>query len=120
MKLELLLKGEVPAKKNSRVFNTRTHRSFPSSRYLNWHKQAVLDIKQQAKGQTFERCYISLIFCHGDKRRRDSDNGVSSVFDTLVDAGVIPDDNWNVIIRHEVSNIYEKNNAKCIITITGV
>ena len=120
MKLDLRLEGEVPAKKNSRVFNTRTHRSFPSSRYLNWHKQAVLDIKQQAKGKTFERCYISLIFCHGDKRRRDSDNGVSSVFDTLVDAGVIPDDNWNVITRHEVSNLYEKNNACCVITIREV
>lgn len=116
--IEITLTGEVPAKKNSRIFNTKTHHSFPSKRYTEWHDLAVLQVRNQARGvKPIEKCVIKLLFIHGDLRRRDSDNGTSSVFDLLVDCNVLADDKWQVIKKYSVENDYEKNNARCEIKI---
>lgn len=42
---------------------------------------------------------LYLEFTHGDRVRRDSDNGVSSILDLLVDCGILPDDNWMVVSK---------------------
>lgn len=108
------IKGEVPSKKNSRI-NTRSGRSFPNKKYVEWHKNAISQIPVT---ETFcEPVYIKLCFYHGDNRRRDSDNGVSSVFDTLVDANVIPDDRWQIVKKHEVENDIDKENPRVEVTI---
>ena len=113
----IIIPGEVPAKKNSRVNDTRTGRSFPSKRYNAWNELAILYCRgKKAK----EPVRIDLTFYHGDKRRRDSDNGTTSVFDTLVDAGVITDDRWAVIPHYSVSNLYDKNNPRVEIKITSI
>lgn len=115
------LEGETPAKKNSRIINTKTGRSFPSKKYSDWHKSAVLEIKTQnifnLKEPINRPVRVDLIFTHGDKRRRDSDNGCSSILDTLVDAGVLLDDCYTIVEEINIKNLYEKNNASCIIKI---
>lgn len=113
---------ETPAKKNSRIINTKTGRSFPSKKYTEWHNQALTEIKSQMaqyslKAPISERVEIDLRFIHGDKRRRDSDNGVSSIFDLLVDAGILSDDNYNIIVKHTAYNYYKKNEPSCLIRI---
>ena len=90
---------EVPSKKNSKIMNTKTHRMFPSERYRAWHE------------------YAALMLCHGDNIRRDSDNGVSSIFDTLVDFKALEDDRWQIVRNHHVFNTYEKSNPWCKIFI---
>ena len=65
-------------------------------------------------------CYpvsITLSFYHGDLRRRDSDNGTSSILDMLVDCEIIKDDNWEIVRIINVYNYYDKNNARCEIDI---
>lgn len=115
------LEGETPAKKNSRIINTKTGRSFPSKKYSDWHKSAVLEIKTQnifnLKEPINRPVRVDLIFTHGDNRRRDSDNGCSSILDTLVDAGVLLDDCYTIVEEINIKNLYEKNNASCIIKI---
>ena len=118
--IEITLSGEVPAKKNSRV-NTRSGRSFPSRRYVSWHERAALEATAQAAGRTVEKpCEISLTFVHGDLRRRDGDNGVSSVFDLLVDCGIIRDDNWRCVRAFSVRNFYQKSRPRCEISIREI
>lgn len=119
--ISITLLGEVPAKKNSRV-NTRSGRSFPSRRHALWHTQAALSARAQTVGQpTVEYpCEISLVFVHSDLRRRDSDNGVSSVFDLLVDCGILKDDSWQFVKGFTVFNQYQKGSPRCEIIIRKV
>mgnify|MGYP003294294710 CR=1 FL=1 len=110
------LYGEVPSKKNSRV-NIRNGRSFPNKRYQAWHRKSLFELKSITENFA-EPVYIKLHFYHQDNRRRDSDNGVSSVFDTLVDARIIQDDRWQIILGYEVKNDLDKKNPRVTITIT--
>ena len=88
----LTILGRIPSKKNSRI-NTRSGRSFPSSKYTAWHKDASLQIlktkKQTQKG-------FVLTFYMPDNRRCDLTNKAESVMDLLVDNDILQDDCWQV------------------------
>lgn len=110
--------GETPAKKNSRI-TLKNGMTIPSKRYQDWHKVALSEILQQAE-EPVPIDYpvkITLIFTHGDLRRRDSDNGCSSILDLLTDAEILEDDNWNIVQEIAIFNRYEKNLPKCEILI---
>jgi Holliday junction resolvase RusA-like endonuclease len=109
---------ETPSKKNSRVVDRRTGRTFPNKRYTEWHKAASLYVRQQNAHPLDEGPFaLYLEFTHGDRVRRDSDNGVSSILDLLVDCGILPDDNWMVVQKINVSNLYDKGNPGVNISI---
>ena len=112
----ITLQGETPSKKNSRI-NTRSGRSFPSKRYTEWHNDAMKQIKRQQYYKVLPTEQIKLIvtFYHGDYRRRDSDNQLSSILDMLVDVGILPDDSWKIIPHKEIIDKYEKDNPHCVI-----
>lgn len=119
--ITFILDGETPSKKNSRI-NTRSGRSFPSKRYTEWHNNALAQIYVQGKEQLSgcpigSPCRISLTFTHEDLRRRDSDNGTSSILDLLKDSGVLEDDNWQIVREVNVDNLYCKGKACCEIAI---
>ena len=112
---------ETPSKKNSRVVDRRTGRTFPNKRYTEWHKAAALYVRQQHTHPLDEGPFaLYLEFTHGDRVRRDSDNGVSSILDLLVDCGVLPDDNWMVVSKINVSNLYDKGNPGVNISIVSL
>ena len=118
----IVLQGETPSKKNSRI-NTRSGRSFPNKRYVEWHKNAVMQIQRLIDIGEIKRIpegksvILSATFYHGDFKRRDSDNQLSSILDTLVDSKVLIDDNWRIIPEKHIFDKYEKNNAHCVIQI---
>lgn len=115
--IEYFLEGTVPSKKNQKIFNTKTHRMFPSKRYQEWHEYASLTLRRKVTECITEKCYVILIFCNDTNRRKDPDNGVSSVFDLLTDIGAWTDDCWQIVRNHHVFNIYEKNKPWCKIMI---
>lgn len=114
--------GETPAKKNSRI-NLKNGRSIPSKKYQEWHFQAQTQLLNQIAllPQTLnpisKPCKVSIYFTHGDLRRRDSDNGCSSIMDLLVDCHVLFDDRWNIVKEIHVYNDFDKGNPHCKITI---
>ncbi|WP_147612312.1 RusA family crossover junction endodeoxyribonuclease [Treponema pectinovorum] len=112
----LRVSGETPAKKNSRIV-LKNGRNIPSKRYKEWHEKAKKELKGQFQREPIEtKVFIKLTFHHKDNRRRDSDNGTSSIFDLLQDAGVLIDDRWQIIQSFKVLN--EKGeNAFCEIEI---
>ncbi len=118
--IRMIIKGETPAKKNSKIW-TRSGKLIPGKKYQEWHKEALKQVEDQKKyiqklpGD--REVIIRLDFVHGDQRRRDSDNGTSSILDLLVDAGIIADDKWQIVRQLHVSNTYEKNDPMCIICI---
>jgi len=109
---------DTPSKKNSRVTDRRTGRTFPNKKFTEWHKAAVTWLRTHYKIEKIEGpVEIHLTFVHATKRRKDSDNGTSSIFDLLVDVGILPDDCWTVITDHYVSNRYEKGVSCCTVEI---
>lgn len=112
--------GETPAKKNSRIV-LKNGRNIPSKNYQQWHEGAMLQLFSQKQivkcGIISKPCTIRLSFMHGDLRRRDSDNGCSSIMDLLVDCGILEDDNWQIVQNIQIKNSYEKDNAFCIVEI---
>lgn len=103
----LTILGRIPSKKNSRI-NTRSGRSFPSSKYTAWHKDASLQI-MGAKPQS-QKDFV-LTFYMPDNRRCDLTNKAESVMDLLVDCGLLEDDCWQVTgkIRLECGGIDKIN-----------
>ena len=119
--MKITLQGETPSKKNSRI-NTRSGRSFPNQRYMKWHDAVVSQLHYllMTKQLVSFECMtvkMTVTFWHGDKVRRDSDNQLSSILDTLVDAKILSDDNWKVIPEKHIYDKYEKDNARCEIII---
>lgn len=51
---------------------------------------------------------------------RDSDNGLSSILDMLKDCGVLLDDRWEYVPHKEVWDVYDKGNARCVVSIEGI
>lgn len=96
--------GETVSKKNGKTWNGYQKRLINSDRYQAWHSSAMEQLMVQKKGFYTDNCKIIFTFYHKDRLRRDSDNAVSSLFDTLKDAGYIKDDNWEVIQKHLVFN----------------
>ena len=58
-------------------------------------------------------------FFREDRRRCDLTNLLAAIDDILVDAGVIQDDNYNIIMGHDGSRVfYDKENPRTEIMIT--
>lgn len=92
---KITINGRVPSKKNSRI-NTRSGRSFPSSKYTSWHKDASYQLKQQDTEKFVTKGGIALHFWLPDNRRCDLTNKAESVMDLLVDNGLLEDDCWQI------------------------
>ena len=121
MEYTFTLRGEVPAKKNSRL-TLKSGKTIPSKNYQKWHKNALFQLIFQRNAQKIKNplsapLALHLSFTHGDLRRRDSDNGLSSVLDTLKDAGIIADDCWTICQNLSVTNRHEKGKSACEIVI---
>ena len=119
--MKITLQGETPSKKNIRI-NTKSGRSFPNQRYVKWHKAVVSQLNYLLLTKqliSFEgmKVKMTVTFWHDTLRRRDSDNQLSSILDTLVDAKILSDDNWKVIPEKHIYDKYEKDNARCEIEI---
>lgn len=121
--IRLVIKGEVPAKKNSRIV-LKNGRNIPSKRYQEWHAEAEAQVLKQkvllSEVPVKKEVIVSIEFIHGDLRRRDSDNGTSSVLDLLCDTGILTDDNWQIVRKLQITNTYEKNNPMCIIAVQSL
>lgn len=111
-------KGETPAKKNSRRV-LRSGKTIPSRRFELWHDENLFCLFRQERPSEPLFCplFIKMIFFHGDKARRDSDNEATSILDLLQDGGVIADDNWQIVRKILIENRYEKGNPHCEIMI---
>lgn len=113
--------GETPSKKNSNKFNSKTKCVYKNKTYKEWYEKASAQIiTQNLPNKPFESCVIFLRFYHGDLIRRDSDNGATSILDLLKDFKIIQDDNWKIVKRIVIDNLYEKGNARVEITIDNI
>ena len=117
--------GDVPSKKNSRI-TLRSGRSIPGKKYQQWHEYAIFQIKSTVNRRPNIRLFekkpmsqnIAITFYMGTRRRTDIDNKISSILDTLVDAGVLEDDDWTHVPSITARAIYRKGESGATVTIT--
>jgi Holliday junction resolvase RusA-like endonuclease len=115
------LSGAVPSKKNSKRIVRAGKRVLiiPSKNHYLWHKEALKDLLSQGIEQ-IDKCTIDIRFIFGDMRRADLSNKAESIMDLLVDAGIIKDDNWQVVNDLHLSGAYSKGVFSTIIKIRGM
>lgn len=105
---ELLFIWAIPAKKNSKEIVR--WRLLPSKRYRERHSLITESLWEMTPIEIEWPLHMEIDFIVGDKHRRDLDNAVSSVQDTLVDVGYLTDDNCSILKKLTVTNLwYIKN-----------
>ena len=120
-KLELVLHGRIPSKKNSRISFVRGGKmcNIPSKSYKIWHKEATDELSAYLLDKPVESTTkVTLAFYGPDKRKTDLTNKAESVMDLLVDNGFLIDDNWFVVSNINLKFIeVDKEDPRCLITI---
>jgi len=95
-KSKIIIYGQTPSKKNSKIIICRGKfpNLIPSKNYTKWHKDAITQLAEKEQIKANE---ITLTFFTGDNRKFDLSNKCESIMDTLVDAGLLEDDNYSII-----------------------
>lgn len=90
--------GDCPSKKNSqqlfRLSNGRVMTT-TNKKYKEWHKRALPQLYGVARASGIQ--VIRIVFHPGTRRKADLTNRAESVMDLLVDAKILPDDNWDMV-----------------------
>lgn len=85
-------------------------------------RDAHVEALHQTQGQVkYAKATVSLAFFLGSNRRRDIlnlANGCKPIIDGLVDAGLIPDDDWKVMKIGSITCELDKDAARVELTIT--
>lgn len=114
----LSLNGLPRSKKNSRITDRRTGRSFPSPEYRKWFKDSLALARQAGiPSQAFTKASVYILFGFDDLRVHDVDNMTTSVLDFIKDIKVIEDDKWTSIgLPHVAFTDSEKAFTKIMVT----
>lgn len=123
----LTIYGKFYAKKNSSnsIWNHYTKRLIrtTSTNYKSWENDAMKQLGKCVNGKFFNEkkrvkdicCPVILKCCfyNYDNRKRDISNYYEGIQDLLVDAGIIKDDNYKIIIGHDGSRMFlDKENPR--------
>jgi len=111
------------SKKNSQqiLVNRKTGRPFimPSSAYKAYQKAALMLIPAKARQHIDYPVNVKATFYMPTRRACDLTNMLESLDDVLVDAGVLIDDNYNVVTGHDGSRVlYDKEHPRTEVEIT--
>jgi Holliday junction resolvase RusA-like endonuclease len=120
MSISLEIEGTVPSKKNGRRFVVAGGRvrSMPSLNYEAWHTAALWQLKKVKPYSGEYPVTVSISLYFATKHRKDLDNVASSILDTLVDAGIIVDDDVTHVDMLETMFIaYDKANPRALVWI---
>lgn len=120
--------GQPRSKKNSQqvAFNKSTGRRFirQSDAYLKYEKEALQQIREKGVADLGIDYPVNVRcrFFREDRRRCDLTNLLEAIDDIMVTAGVIADDNYNIIMGHDGSRVFydkEKPRTEVLITREG-
>ena len=98
--LSLVIPGPIPSKKNSKnVFYKNGRMMVISSKnHQDWHKIASVGLKSAPRINGSIKLVLCIIYAT-DRRKFDLTNKIESVFDLLVDCGIIDDDNYEILSK---------------------
>lgn len=112
------------SKKNSQqILKTKDGRPFimPSKKYKEYERAAVWFLRNKPKQPIDYPVNVKCLFYMPTRRRVDKINLEESIHDVLVYAGVLADDNRDIIATTDGSMVlYDRSNPRTEITITPV
>jgi Holliday junction resolvase RusA-like endonuclease len=117
--VELILEGNVPSKKNSRV-HTRAGVSLPNKAFYDWQRSALWQVKVQTRAHFLNPVAVEVIVYFGTNIRADLDNRLTSLLDMLVEAMVLADDKWQNVPMLQAQAEYRKGRPGAFVRITEV
>ena len=125
--LKFTITGDVPSKKNSfRIINNKkTGKPFILSSVAKgkWHNRAISQLLENRPNLAIARgnkLILEMTFYSETARAAALDNKATTVLDLLQEAGIIENDNWNVIPKLILEyGGKDKNNPRCEITINS-
>ena len=112
--------GRIPSKKNSRtiVMRGKYPLSIPSKNYNEWHIEQSWVLKKYVPAKPIDCCTVVITLFKPDRRRTDLINKGESIQDTLVDIGMLRDDDDTCITSlHMVSGGVDKENPRAEVEI---
>lgn len=119
----ITLLGQVPSLKNNKqlFINRRTGKHFitSSKSAKNWTAHAMIQLEQEPAIADYPIKLSATFYCK-DNRRRDLDNMLSTTLDALRHAGVLEDDNWQLIPEITLRGALDKKNPRVEIIIEHI
>jgi Holliday junction resolvase RusA-like endonuclease len=111
------------SKKNHQqiLVNRKTGRPFvsPSSAYKAYQKAALMLIPATVRQHIDCPVNVQCVYYMETRRRVDMVNLIEATLDVLVDAGVLTDDNSQIVAGHDGSRVlYDKTHPCTVVTIT--
>ena len=96
MKTTIVFEGNVPSKKNSKQIRRKGKQGFiaSSDAYTTWNAGEIQRLRSLGVQGLLPPYSIYVDVYAVDETRADLSNKFESIADTLVDAGIIEDDNW--------------------------
>lgn len=121
MPIKITLYGAPRTKKNhQQIFKNCSGRRFvaPSKAYMEYEGTCLAQIKRPQHAIS-EAVNVTLLYYMPTRRRVDKTNLEESLLDILVRAGVLADDNRDIVAATDGSRVlYDKKNPRVEITIT--
>ena len=121
--LHLTIAGNPATKKNSsQIVTIGGHpRLIPSKTYRAYEKSMLAQIPAHLCTKSAMPVTLKCVYYMETKRRVDLTNLLAATCDILVKAGVIEDDNCNVVVSHDGSRVlYDKENPRAEIDIIPI
>lgn len=105
MKAKIFIPGSIPSQKNSNHAypNRRTGKCVivPDAEVVKW-KKSVSEVLSASLPRFNGAVSITFLFTHKTRVRKDLDNAVSTLLDTLVAAKIIPDDKCLIVQKMNI------------------
>lgn len=118
--MKIVLHGRPITKKNSQRIVVAKGRKMilPSKQYLEFEKNCLKQITGKQKLNIQDRINMQVVYYMPTRHRVDLVNLLEATCDILVKAGVIADDNSNIVASHDGSRVlYDKTNPRTEIII---
>ena len=116
-RIKLIIKGEIPSKKN--LLRTGRGHIYKDPRTVTFEKDAYYQLQPQIKNKGIMKGRLSLSAIFFQKRDKDTDNMLSSIFDILEQSGLIENDKQIQHIMHVVKFPPINKESKAIIFLSS-
>ena len=90
----ILFLSTLPVPKSNRYIRRKNGQVFKPPRVIHWESRALWEIRNQFDGDSFKKpVSVEVYFFLPDRRKRDIDNMLKTLWDILEKANIIENDN---------------------------